>query len=66
MKPNIGRTDRMIRILAGLFIIALGQSLGKWWGLLGLLPIITASLRFCPLYTLVAYTTFKEGERGGT
>ena len=53
MTANIGTTDRMIRIVAGLAILSLvfildGNS--RWWGLLGLGPIATALFRYCPPY----------------
>lgn len=50
MKPNIGNVDRAIRILAGLAILAAGYSARSWWGLAGLLPLLTAVVRFCPAY----------------
>ena len=51
MNHNIGTTDRMIRIVAGLALI--GASLLGYigaWGWIGLVPIATAVFRFCPAY----------------
>ncbi|OFY16574.1 MAG: hypothetical protein A2X11_12650 [Bacteroidetes bacterium GWE2_42_24] len=50
MKKNVGNTDRIIRIAIGLAIGAAGIWFESYWGLLGLIPIITAFIRFCPLY----------------
>ena len=50
MKMNIGITDRWIRVVAGLAVIAAGIYFKSWWGLLGLLPLLTAAIRSCPLY----------------
>ena len=60
LAANVGTTDRIIRIVAGLALIALtlmGQ-IGIW-GWLGLIPIATAFLKFCPAYTLFGIRTCK-------
>ena len=59
MKANIGPADRVIRVIAGLVILALGMIYRSWWGLIGLLPIVTASIRFCPPYALFGISTCK-------
>jgi hypothetical protein len=50
MKTNIGCIDRVVRIIAGLGILGVGCYYRSWWGLVGLLPILTAVVRFCPAY----------------
>ena len=50
MKTNIGSVDRIVRIVVGLAILGAGCYYRNWFGLIGLLPIITAVLRFCPAY----------------
>lgn len=50
MKCNIGNTDRVVRIILGLIILAVGLILHSWWGLIGLVPLGTALVRWCPLY----------------
>jgi hypothetical protein len=50
MKANIGRIDRIIRIIAGLAILGAGYYFKSWWGLVGLGPILTAVIRVCPAY----------------
>jgi hypothetical protein len=57
MKKNIGSTDRWIRIIIGLGILALGLAFKSWWGLLGLLPLATAAIGYCGLYTLLGVNT---------
>jgi type IV secretory pathway TrbD component len=59
MKANVGGVDRVIRIVAGLIIIVLGVVFKSWWGLIGLLPLATALINFCPLYTLIGISTRK-------
>lgn len=59
MKVNIGTADRVIRVVVGLAIICVGAYYQSWWGLIGLLPILTASIRFCPAYVPFGITTCK-------
>ncbi len=58
MSCNVGGVDRALRIVAGLVILALGVAgpLG-WWGLVGLVPLATGVLRFCPAYTILGLRT---------
>ncbi|MCM2274373.1 MAG: DUF2892 domain-containing protein [Candidatus Didemnitutus sp.] len=50
MKPNIGFTDRIIRVILGVALLGAGYYFKSAWGFLGLVPIITAVVRFCPAY----------------
>jgi hypothetical protein len=57
MKPNIGTVDRALRILLGLGLIAYGIINHTWIGALGTVPLLTAVIRFCPLYTPLGIST---------
>lgn len=60
MKQNLGNADRFIRIVlavALLSVVALVQSGLRWWGLLGLVPLLTAFAGNCPLYGLFGFST---------
>jgi len=59
MKKNVGSTDRTIRLLAGIVIILLGIVFKTWWGLLGLVLIITGLFNFCGLYLPFGINTCK-------
>lgn len=59
MKQNIGTTDRTIRIIAGIIILAIGAYYGSWWGLVGLLPLLTGITRSCLLYQMLGINTCK-------
>jgi hypothetical protein len=50
MQCNVGKTDRILRMLIGLCIIAVGFYNESWLGLIGFVPLVTASLKWCPLY----------------
>lgn len=57
MKTNIGSLDRILRILAGLALLGAGLYFKSWWGLVGLVPLLTAAVRFCPAYLPVGLNT---------
>lgn len=59
MKPNIGKYDKNLRLILGAVILLLGIFFQSWWGLLGLIPIATALVNFCPLYVPFKITTRK-------
>jgi len=59
MQCNIGKTDKIIRLVVGLVIIGGGIAVGSWWGLIGLIPIVTALVGFCPLYVPFKINTNK-------
>lgn len=58
MSSNVGTVDRVLRILVGLVLIALVFVGPKTdWGWLGLVPLLTALVGFCPLYRLLGIRT---------
>ncbi|PIR22951.1 MAG: hypothetical protein COV44_05450 [Deltaproteobacteria bacterium CG11_big_fil_rev_8_21_14_0_20_45_16] len=50
MKCNVGKSDRAIRFVVGLCILGAGFYFHSYLGLIGLVPLLTALLKFCPLY----------------
>jgi len=50
MKSNVGKTDKIIRIVLGLAIIVVGIVGGSWWGLIGFIPLLTGLIGWCPVY----------------
>ena len=59
MKKNIGSADKVVRIVIGLVIIAFGLIYQSWWGLIGLVPLFTATINWCPLYLPFGISTYK-------
>jgi ABC-type polysaccharide/polyol phosphate export permease len=56
--PNIGTVDRMARLILGIILIALVFVGPKTaWGWIGVVPLLTAFIRFCPLYSLIGLKT---------
>lgn len=57
MKSNVGGIDRALRILVGLALLGAGYHYQSWWGLVGLLPLLTGLVRFCPAYLPLGLNT---------
>ena len=61
MNPNVGTLDRVVRIIIGLALIGLAilakASPYSYLGWIGVLPILTAFVSFCPLYTVLGLRT---------
>lgn len=60
MNCNVGNIDRALRIGAGVVILGLGVYFHSWWGAIGIVPVLTGALKFCPAYTLLGMTTCKR------
>lgn len=60
MKANVGRIDRIIRFVLGAVIITVGFYFKSLWGVVGIVPIITGLLNFCPAYNLIGVSTRKK------
>ncbi len=60
MQKNIGRLDKIIRILVGLAVVGAGLYFKSMFGLIGIIPIITAVIEWCPLYILFGINSFKK------
>jgi len=59
MKPNVGGIDRIARITLGavLFSMTAGSDVIGLWGLLGVIPLITGFMEYCPLYAMFGICT---------
>ena len=65
MGKNVGAVDRTLRIIVGLVLIAL-VFVGPQtpWGWVGLIPLVTALIGWCPAYRLIGMNTCAIGKRG--
>lgn len=52
---NVGKWDRLIRVVAGIAILMFLPSTP--WALLGLLPLATGAIGYCPLYRALGWST---------
>lgn len=63
MNRNVGSFDRTIRVIAGLALLASTVVGPKtMWGLIGIVPLATALIGWCPAYTLIGIRTCKTGD----
>jgi hypothetical protein len=63
MTSNEGNVDRILRILFGCALLAIVFVGPKTWlGLIGVVPLATGVMGFCPLYRVIGLTTGPKGE----
>ncbi len=60
MKANVGKIDKIIRVILGLAIGLIGLLNHSWLGLIGIVPILTAVISWCPFYVPFKISTTKE------
>jgi hypothetical protein len=60
MQTNVGNTDRIARIVLGIILIAGGIYFQSWWGAIGVVPLFTGTLRWCPAYLPFGISTCKK------
>ena len=66
MGTNVGAVDRELRIIAGLVILSLLFVLdgpGRWWALLGLVPLATGLIAWRPAYLALGISTCARDRR---
>ncbi len=58
LKRNVGSLDQWLRIGVGVVLLGLAVTgtIGAW-GYIGVVPLVTGLLRFCPLYSLLGLRT---------
>ena len=58
MKVNVGTLDRAGRVVIGLALIGMAaMDVVGPWGYIGVVPLLTAGLGFCPLYSIIGLNT---------
>ncbi len=58
MKCNSGTVDRAARVIVGLALIAMAATgtIGAW-GYIGVVPLLTGAIGFCPAYSIFGMNT---------
>jgi hypothetical protein len=62
MKRNMGSTDRIVRTVVGVGIIAAGIYFKSWLGVIGIVPLATAFLGWCPAYLPFGISTCRTSQ----
>jgi len=60
MRANVGGVDKVLRIIVGLVILGSFFVLhgnARWFALVGVVPLATALMRFCPLYAILGISS---------
>ncbi len=57
MKTNVGGADKILRIVAGIALLAWAVFGGPVWAWIGIVPLATGLLGWCPAYTLFGMNT---------
>ena len=59
MHHNVGGIDQILRIVLGVVICTIGVIYNNWWGMVVLIPLVTGTMSWCPLYNLVGLASVK-------
>jgi Protein of unknown function (DUF2892) len=59
MKTNVGKIDRIFRMVLGLSLLTWGFMSQNWLGAIGIIPLLTAFFRWCPAYLPFGISTCK-------
>lgn len=63
MKPNIGKAERIVRIVAGVGVLSLAFVGPRTpWAYLGLLPLLSGLIGWCPPYALLGISTARPSK----
>ena len=62
MHHNVGGIDQILRIVLCGVICSIGVIYNNWWGLVGLIPLVTGTMSWCPLNNLVGLSSLKISE----
>ncbi len=69
MIKNVGSMDRIFRFILALALLSLLfmlDSNARWFGLLGLIPLFTATTRWCPAYLPFGISTCATSDKSAT
>lgn len=56
-RKNMGTLDSLIRVSLGALILIAGVLYESWWGVIGLVPLLTGAVSWCPIYKLFGIST---------
>jgi hypothetical protein len=66
MKTNVGGIDRTLRVIVGIALLSLLfvlEGSARWLGLIGVVPLGTALIGYCPLYSVLGISSCRAGAR---
>jgi hypothetical protein len=57
---NVGTLDAVVRTVIGLAMAFAGLYTNSWWGVLAIVPLLTATIRWCPSYKALGICTARD------
>ncbi len=63
MKKNMGKTDQILRGILGITIVGWGVVSESWLGAIGLIPLFTAFVSWCPAYVPIKFSTRSSNKK---
>ena len=63
MKKNMGKADKYLRLVIGIVAIALGIYFQSWWGAIGIIPLLTSFIGWCPAYAPFGFSTISKNNK---
>lgn len=57
LKKNVGYLDSILRVFIGAIFITFGLYFDSFWGFIGLIPVLSGALSYCPIYRILNTTT---------
>lgn len=60
MQQNVGNEDRIIRAILGVILIGWGIFAQSWWAVIGIIPLFSAVVSWCPAYVPFGINTQKK------
>lgn len=59
LKKNVGYIDSIIRVIVGAILVIMGLYFESYWGFIGLIPLITGTISYCPIYRIFNISTMR-------
>jgi len=63
MTCNMGIGDRIFRVIVGIAVLGAGYYFQSWWGLIGIIPLGTGLVKWCPAYVPFGFSTASKAEK---
>lgn len=57
LKKNVGYMDSIVRVIFGALLLAMGLFYDSYLGFIGLIPVISGAVSFCPIYRMMRMST---------
>lgn len=59
LEMNVGGTERALRVIVGVLLLSLAIVAGYTWMYIGIIPLMTGIMGFCPAYKMLGMNTCK-------